>query len=190
VPMDNGLLFSYNNKITLFSSDLNAECKDSFKEMIQNCMKWLNERYGVTARAGISTGHYYPGQAEENHLKAEKALLHLKKQNKKGVLHYKDIGISSLFLYHHPEEIEVFLNETFSRLWTERDKNNELLHTLITYVQNNRSMTATAKDFYIHTNTLYHRIKKIEEILKMDFNSYEDYLKVQLAVYLYKTYYN
>jgi DNA-binding PucR family transcriptional regulator len=49
-------------------------------------------------------------------------------------------------------------------------------------------MTSTARELHIHANTLYHRIKKIEDILDMDFSDYEDYLKVQLAVYLYKTF--
>ncbi|MFE4896186.1 helix-turn-helix domain-containing protein [Peribacillus butanolivorans] len=189
IPVENSLLFSYNNKIFFFSSAQSADREAYFREMIQSSMKWWNERFTVVARAGISTGHYNPGQAEENHTKAEKALLHLKKHKEKGIIHYRDIGISRLFLHHPPEEIESFLRETFSLLWTDHEKNSELLHTLFTYIQNNRSMTATAKDLHIHANTLYHRIKKIEDTLKMDFSHYEDYLKVQLSVYLYKTFF-
>ena len=188
ITLENSLLFSYNNKITFFSSVRNAVHEEYFTEIIESSIKWWNERFTVIARAGISTGHYYFGQAEENHLKAEKALLHLKKQKKKGILHYKNIGISSLFLHHPPEEIDSFLRETFSQLWTSQEKNDELLHTLFTYIQNNRSMTSTAKELHIHSNTLYHRIKKIEDVLDMDFSHYEDYLKVQLAVYLYNTF--
>ena len=186
IPVENRLLISYNNKIIIFSSTQNANREAHFIEMIQSSTKWWNEQFTVVARAGISTGHYNPGQAEENHLKAEKALLHLKKQNEKGILHYRDIGISRLFLHHPPEEIDSFLSETFSQLWTDQEKNSELLHTLFTYIQNNRSMSATAKELHIHANTLYHRIKKMEDMLKIDFSQYEDYLKVQLAVYLSK----
>ena len=189
ITLENSLLFSYNNKITFFSSARDAVSEAYITKIIENSIKWWNERFTVVARAGISTGHYYPGQAEENHVKAEKALLHLKNQKKKGVLHYRDIGISILFLNHSPEEIHSFLRETLSVLWTSQEKKDELLHTLFAYIQNNRSMTSTAKELHIHTNTLYHRIKKIEDILDMDFSHYEDYLKVQLAVYLYKTFF-
>ncbi|MFB5281048.1 helix-turn-helix domain-containing protein [Peribacillus sp. Hz7] len=189
ITLENSLLFSYNNKITFFSSARDAVSEAYITKIIESSIEWWNERFTVVARAGISTGHYYPGQAEENHVKAEKALLHLKNQKKKGVLHYRDIGISILFLNHSPEEINSFLRETFSLLWTSQEKKDELLHTLFAYIQNNRSMTSTAKELHIHTNTLYHRIKKIEDILDMDFSHYEDYLKVQLAVYLYKTFF-
>ncbi|MFF2589168.1 helix-turn-helix domain-containing protein [Peribacillus butanolivorans] len=189
ITLENSLLFSYNNKITFFSSARDAVDETYITKIIESSIKWWNERFTVVVRAGISTGHYYPGQAEENHLKAEKALLHLKKQKKKGILHYRDIGISRLFLHHPPEEINSFLRETFSLLWTGQEKMDELLHTLFTYIQSNRSMTSTSKELHIHANTLYHRIKKIEDILDMDFNDHEDYLKVHLAVYLYKTFF-
>ncbi|TCP20769.1 GAF domain-containing protein [Scopulibacillus darangshiensis] len=188
LPLENSLLFSHNNKITFFSSSHNNDCEKHFIDVIKNNISWWNQRFTVKARAGISTGVYYPGEAVENHEKAEKALLHLKKQNNKGVLHYKDIGISRLFLHHHSEEITSYLHETFSLLWTEQDENSELLHTMVMYVQNNRSMTLTAKDLHIHTNTLYNRIKKIEKLVELDFNNYEDYLKMELAVYLYKAF--
>ena len=188
ISLKNSLLFSYNNKVTIFSSVQNANQEALWTEIIESVIKWWNERYTIVARGGISTGYYYYGQAEENHLKAEKALLYLRKRKEKGIIHYKDIGISSFFLNHSSAEIDAFLRETFSELWTDQEKNNEYIQTLFTYIQNNRSMTLTAKELHIHTNTLYHRIKKIEHILDLDFNHYEDYLKVQLGFYLYKTF--
>ena len=188
ISLKNSLLFSYNNKITIFSSVQNANQEALWTEIIESVIKSWNERYTIVARGGISTGNYYYGQAEENHLKAEKALLYLRKRKEKGIIHYKNIGISSFFLNHSSAEIDAFLRETFSQLWTDQEKNNEYIQTLFTYIRNNRSMTLTAKELHIHTNTLYHRIKKIEHILDLDFNHYEDYLKVQLGFYLFKTF--
>jgi sugar diacid utilization regulator len=180
-------LFSYNNKIIFFGSSQDPASETSIMKHIESSLTWWNEHFAVTARAGISTGNYYPGQAEENHSKAEKALLHLKTQNKEGLLHYKDIGISRLFLHHSQEEIHSFLRESFGSLW-EKKENEELLDTLFAYIQNNRSMGVTAKQLHIHTNTLYNRLRKIEEMLGLDFNQYEDDLHMQLAVYLYQTF--
>ena len=186
MAMKNGILFSYNNKIIFFCSSQDAALEARMTRNIESSLTWWNERFSVTARAGISTGHYYPGQAEENHSKAEKALLHLKTQNKEGMLHYRDIGISRLFLHHSQEEIHSFLRETLSSLW--EDESQELLYTLLVYIQNNRAMTVTARELHIHTNTLYNRLRKIEKVLDLDFNCYEDYLRMQLAVYLYKNF--
>lgn len=189
LPVENSLLLSYNNKIIICSTANHDREQSKLSEMIKDSIEWWNKRFTVVARAGVSIGLYYPGQAEENHNKAEQALLHLKKQKKKGVFHFHEIGIGRLFLHHHSSEIESFLAETFSLLWTDQEKYKELLYTLINYVHNNASMAVTAKGLHIHPNTLYHRIKKIEDILEVDFDNYEDYLKVQLAVYLYHNFY-
>ncbi|SDH98698.1 GAF domain-containing protein [Alteribacillus persepolensis] len=188
VAAHNTLLFSYNNKITFFASSPASVDEKHISDMIQASITWWNERYPATARAGISSGHYRPGQAQENQDKAEQALLHLKKQMKKGCLHYRDIGISRLFIHHSTEEIDTFLQEVFGTLWLDKEKNNDLLYTLMAYVKNNRSMSTTAKELHIHTNTLYHRIKKAENLLHMNFDHYEDYLSIQLAVYLFQTF--
>ncbi|PWT95800.1 MAG: polyketide synthase regulator [Bacteroidetes bacterium] len=187
LPTENRLLFSYNNKITLFSTANHEQELARLSKLMKDSIEGWNKMYTVAARAGISTGHYYPGQVEDNHNKAEQALFHLKKQNKKGVYHFRELGIGRLFLNHQSSEIESFLAEAFSLLWTDQEKYQELLYTLISYVQNNASMVVTAKVLHIHPNTLYHRIKKIEDILELDFGNYEDFLKVQLAVYLYNS---
>lgn len=189
LSVENSLLFSYNNKIIIFSTTNHEEEQTRFIKVITDSIDWWNKRNTIEARAGVSTGLYYPGQAEENHNKAEQALLHLKKQNKKGIIHFREMGIGRLFLHHQSSEIESFLAETFSLLWTDEEKYQELLNTLMSYVHNNGSMAITAKGLHIHPNTLYHRIKKIEEILSVDFDNYEDYLKIQLAVYLYNSFY-
>lgn len=189
LPAGNSLLFCYNNKIIFFSMANHDRELIRLGELIKDTIEWWNKTFSIAARAGISMGHYYHGQAEENHHKAEQALLHLKKQKQQGVLFFHEMGIARLFLHHQASEIESFLAETFSLLWTNQEKYQELLFTLISYIHHNASMQATSKNLHIHPNTLYHRIKKIEDILKLDFSNYEDYLKVQLAVYLYHSFY-
>lgn len=189
LPKENRLLFSYNNKVIFFSTANHERELERLSKLMKDSIEGWNKMYTVAASAGISIGQYYPGQAEENHNKAEQALFHLKKQNKKGVFHFREMGIGRLFLNHQSTEIESFLAEAFSLLWTDQEKHQELLFTLISYVQNNASMAITAKVLHIHPNTLYHRIKKIEDLLELNFGNYEDFLKVQLAVYLYNSFY-
>lgn len=52
----------------------------------------------------------------------------------------------------------------------------------------NRSVQATAERLHIHTNTLYLRLRKIEEILGVDLNDSEGWMKVYLACHLSEVY--
>ena len=79
--------------------------------MIKDNIEWWNKRFTVVAQAGISTGLYYPGRAEENHNKAQQALLHLKKQNKKGFPFFFH-GDRPSILKTSCNEIESFLAES------------------------------------------------------------------------------
>jgi DNA-binding PucR family transcriptional regulator len=56
--------------------------------------------------------------------------------------------------------------------------------TLRVYIEENRLVEVTAARLHIHTNTLYVRLRKIEEILGLRLNNSEDWIKVYLACHL------
>lgn len=76
----------------------------------------------------------------------------------------------------------------FSPLSDGERTNNELEKTILTYVKTNRSVKETAKKLHIHPNTLYQRLNKIENLLQLDLDQWEDMLKIQLACYLKSSY--
>lgn len=57
-----------------------------------------------------------------------------------------------------------------------------LVDTLRCYVENNFSLQKTAKNSYLHINTLNYRLKRIQEIGKLDLNEPEQRLNVQVAL--------
>lgn len=56
----------------------------------------------------------------------------------------------------------------------DRENNTEYLATLVSYLQNNCSISATANALYIHRNSLQYRIKKIEELLDIKIATSEE----------------
>jgi DNA-binding PucR family transcriptional regulator len=60
--------------------------------------------------------------------------------------------------------------------------------TLKTYIAANRSTSITADRLHIHPNTLYHRIRKIEDLLRVDLSEPNDWLTLLLACHLRETY--
>ena len=65
---------------------------------------------------------------------------------------------------------------------------SHLYETLLAYFRFNRSVQQTAQHLHIHTNTLYQRLSRIEQILNISFQIQEDALKIQLACYLKENY--
>lgn len=64
------------------------------------------------------------------------------------------------------------------------DENKELLETLIAYYNNNKHIKDTAKNLYVHTNTIHYRLKRIEEILKIDLEDYHQEFQLQICIKL------
>ncbi|MEG1501100.1 MAG: helix-turn-helix domain-containing protein, partial [Clostridiales bacterium] len=98
-------------------------------------------------------------------------------------LDYSSLGIWQLLLKLDKEDLRNFAEDILSNLIRENnDKNKELFFTLKTYLANNKNIRASAKILDIHYNTMYFRIKKIEEILGRNLDDEKDLCDVQIAI--------
>ena len=64
--------------------------------------------------------------------------------------------------------------------------NQELRQTLTVFMDNRGDLTRTAKDAYLHRNTVRYRIQKVESILGVDLDDPEVSLNVRMALLLTK----
>lgn len=67
-----------------------------------------------------------------------------------------------------------------------KEENKELLDTLIMYLRCSQSVKETAKNMYVHTNTIHYRISKVQELLGFSFHEYEKFLQLQICLEIYQ----
>lgn len=65
----------------------------------------------------------------------------------------------------------------------EESMGEELLNTLLVYINNNGERNRVARDLHIHRNTLNYRLNKIEEITGLSFGNYVD-LREYVTAYI------
>ncbi len=63
---------------------------------------------------------------------------------------------------------------------------DELILTAVSFMENNLSISATARALYVHRNTLIYRLDKILQLTGLDIRIFEDALKFRLAMTLMK----
>lgn len=82
---------------------------------------------------------------------------------------YHDFVLMHLFSFYDNED-KVLLSHPALKILKEYDSQNNTAFyvTLRSYLQNERSLIKTAKDLYIHRNTLLYRIDKIQSLLNLD----------------------
>ncbi|QQK80329.1 helix-turn-helix domain-containing protein [Salicibibacter cibi] len=163
----------------LYASRLEIDDIDAFLS------RFTQENTNMRMRAGLGSQANQLSLLPRSYKEAEKALSHLEVKGEwECVMSYTDIGINRLFIDQPQEDLHAFIQDFFAPLNAIEGKEERLSETLETFMNNNRSAGQTARELYIHVNTLYQRLKKIEEILQISFHNSHDVLQVQLACYL------
>lgn len=88
---------------------------------------------------------------------------------KSEIQHFSDLGFFTPLFSHELESVKLFCLNTLEPL-LDYDTRNEssLLPTLTELVNSNFNLKVTAKNLFIHVNTLYYRIERIEQLLSVD----------------------
>ena len=152
-------------------------------QLIENLQKCYPETisYITLGRKCLKPGDYY-----KSYYEAFKVLDYLKLSSPKSqVLSFDSLGIIGCVTL--PEDVEQLLSfsQKFLKPLLEYDDQNptmNLVQTLDCYLKNNTQIKQTAKDLYIHFNTLRYRLDKIVEIGEFDLDNAEVKFQLFLAL--------
>ena len=102
------------------------------------------------------------------------------------VYSYHDDDVYHFLLDHlSPEQLSKFYSETIKPLVEyEKKYNSDLLPTLHLYYECGQSLSRTAKQLYIHRNTMLYRMDKIEKILDVNLRKTNESFRTQLGLYI------
>ena len=147
----------------------------------------LLEKEGITFLAGISTCMYGAATISRSFTEALRAvdlgkLLH----PEKCIFSYtEDLIYHILSSFFTNSQLLDFYTKTLKPL-ADYDKNNnsELMLTLEKYLDNNLNIAGTAKELYIHRNTMIYRIDQIKNIIKFDSHNTDDVYIIRTAFYI------
>lgn len=145
----------------------------------------LEERFPHCTRIGIGRCHKRPVTISASFRDSLRALQLLE------VLHDGETGISSYFEqipYHvlcNLETVELqklYRDSVYILAEFDQENNTQLVATLKMYFQCKFNLSETAKQLYLHRNTLSYRLDKIKELLNMDFDSPNELFSLYLGI--------
>ncbi|MCC8081836.1 MAG: helix-turn-helix domain-containing protein [Lachnospiraceae bacterium] len=97
------------------------------------------------------------------------------------VFYYQKLGIGRL-IYKLPANLcEMFLEEVLGENM-DIDFDEETMATINKLFENNLNISETARQLYIHRNTLVYRLERIEKKLGLDIRSFEDAMLFKIAI--------
>ncbi len=99
----------------------------------------------------------------------------------KKVVPYNTLGIGRL-IYQLPLSLcEMFMKEVLGKGQLE-ELDEETLATVQKFFENNLNISETARQLYVHRNTLVYRLEKLEKLTGLDIRTFEDALTLRIAL--------
>lgn len=93
---------------------------------------------------------------------------------------YSRLGIGRL-IYQIPMSLcEMFIKEIFGDRKLNLDE--ETLVTIQRFFENNLNISETARQLYIHRNTLVYRLERLQKIIGLDIRTFEDAMTFKIAM--------
>ncbi len=99
----------------------------------------------------------------------------------KNILAYNELGIGRLIHQLPVSLCEMFLREVFDQEGAAKFEEEELT-TVYTFFDNNLNISETARQLYIHRNTLVYRLEKIQKKTGLDVRVFDDALTFKIAM--------
>ncbi|MUV36954.1 Adenylate cyclase [Lentibacillus sp. JNUCC-1] len=98
------------------------------------------------------------------------------------VVEYPMLGIERLLYEVDGDVLDMFMQDKLRNFDT---LDQAFIETLRMFIKLNKNHKQTAEHLHIHPNTLYYRLRKIENVLNIDFDAEKDWIDLVIAFRLY-----
>lgn len=100
----------------------------------------------------------------------------------KETISYGRLGIGRL-IYQLPMSLcEMFIKEVFGEEIPDILDDEEAMSTINKFFENNLNISETARQLYVHRNTLVYRLERIEKAIGLDIRTFDDAMTFRIAV--------
>ncbi|MED1784068.1 PucR family transcriptional regulator [Brevibacillus fortis] len=159
------------------------DSRRTLEKAFRDVKRIMTQMLGVDAQIwmGVSRAGKRLSDAGRHLAEAEQALAFYHESSSP---FFADLGLFRL-LFHVPNEpvLKVFISDYLGLLLAhDQAHGSSLVHTLRVYLDANLSKQEAAEKLYIHRQTLYHRLEKIEEILGEDYAATHNRICLEIAL--------
>ncbi len=170
------------NSVILIKSFKEGAPGELLQEIAETIVAMLNTEAMLSARVSYGTVVQELKDVSKSYKEAKMALEVGKIfYAEKNVAAYGTLGIGRL-IYQLPVKLcRMFVEEIFGDNVPE-DLDEETLHTLNKFFENNLNVSETSRQLFVHRNTLVYRIEKIQKATGLDLRSFDDALTFKIAL--------
>ena len=179
------ILVKHNNVILILSQDEHLTAHEQVALVMEYCMEIKNGLIDPVDITGVSFGIGEPtdsiAQVYRSYSQALRAADLVSKIKEDTVGCYRRYILYEL-IYDSPNAKLALIERLKPLMEYDEQHHTNLIQTLDTYFKNNQNSIPTARELFVHRNTLLYRLERISEVLGLDFSNSEQILIIQLAL--------
>lgn len=170
------------SSVILIKSLKGDSSPESLAEVAETIVAMLNAEAMLNAKVAYGTVVQELKDVSKSYKEAKMALDVGKIfYEEKNIVAYNTLGIGRL-IYQLPINLcRIFIDEIFSDELP-GDLDDETLMTISKFFENNLNVSETARQLFVHRNTLVYRIEKIQKSTGLDLRNFEDALTFKIAL--------
>ncbi len=158
-----------------------AEIGPEIERLARTALETLNGEAMIRARVGFSeVAESLEHLSESYHQTCMALKIGQMFYNGKTVMSYQKLGIGRL-IYRLPKDAcRDFLEEVFHEQNPEID--DETYNLINAFFKNNLNLSETARQMYVHRNTLVYRIEKLHQMTGLDLRNFDEAVELKIAM--------
>lgn len=162
---------------------------DDFEEIAQFAQALQETLMGETAHQmtiGIGRSRHTMDELRESYMEARRAIEVGRIFKTEESIYVYSRLILERFLMELPQDISAYYHGLLFNRKNQRLFNEEMLYTIDMFFKKDLNLSDTARQLYIHRNTLVYRLDKVQKQIGLDLRSFEDAVTFKILMELKK----
>lgn len=180
---DNIVVSSGSKSIILFSPTNSKEKEEAFlRQRINKIKIAVQQKYQLRLAVGGGRKYDTPKDLHKSYMEAEKCLNFSKMDEDYRIVIYDDLNLELLIEVLPLESIHNFCKKILNM--DNKDKEEQFIDTLKMFFKKNGSINETAKELFIHKNTLQYRLNRIHKTTGFNPRKFDEAIVLYLSIVL------
>lgn len=184
---DKDVLVDMDRHTVVLLKDVSDE--DDLDELMQFSQALQETLMGETAHQmtiGIGRSRHTMDELRESYLEARRAIEVGRIFKPEDSIYAYSRLILERFLMELPQDISAYYHSLLFNRKNQRLFNEEMLYTIDMFFKKDLNLSDTARQLYIHRNTLVYRLDKVQKQIGLDLRSFEDAVTFKILMELKK----
>ena len=184
---DKDVLIDMDRHTVVLLKDMSEE--DDLDELTQFAQALQETLMGETAHQmtiGIGRSRHTMDELRESYMEARRAIEVGRIFKAEESIYVYSRLILERFLMELPQDISAYYHGLLFNRKNQRLFNEEMLYTIDMFFKKDLNLSDTARQLYIHRNTLVYRLDKVQKQIGLDLRSFEDAVTFKILMELKK----